>query len=87
VKLFILRSLMFAVLWTGYLYKHGQHFNQPALLWLISSLAILSYFLLPIVKEPFVLYITIHFLIIAAEFRYPLPKNMYSLLLFLYPWC
>jgi signal transduction histidine kinase len=84
VKLFIFRSLMFAVLWTGYLYEHSQHSNQPTLLWFISSLAILSYFLLSIVKEPFVLYIIIHFLIVVAEFRYPLPKNMYSLLLFLY---
>ncbi|NIK14463.1 hypothetical protein BDD39_000973 [Saccharococcus thermophilus] len=81
MKLFIFRSLMFAVLWTGYLYEHSQHSNQPALLWLISSLAILSYFLLSIVKEPLVLYIIIHFLIVVAEFCYPLPKNMYN------PWC
>jgi signal transduction histidine kinase len=84
VKLFIFRSFVFAVLWTLYLYQHVQHSNHLSLLLFISSFAIGSYFLLPIVKQPLILYAIIYSLIILAESLYSLSGNMYSLLLFLY---
>jgi signal transduction histidine kinase len=84
VKLFIVRSLVFAVLWIGYLYRHFQNEDESALLMFISALAIGGYFFLSVVKERFILYIIINFLILFAEWLYPLPKNMYALLLSLY---
>ncbi len=84
VKLFIVRSLVFAILWMGYLYEHFQNTNEFSLLLFISACTIGTYFFLAIVKEPLILYILIDCLILLEEWLYPLPKNMYVLLLFLY---
>jgi signal transduction histidine kinase len=84
VKIFIFRSFIFAVLWTFYLYQYFQHAVHLALLLFISAFAIGSYFFLPIVKRPLILYVIIDIFIILAEWLYPLPDNISSLLLLLY---
>ncbi|MBB5325054.1 signal transduction histidine kinase [Anoxybacillus tepidamans] len=84
MKPFIIRLLVFAVLWAGYLYEHFQHASKLPLLLFISACAIGVYFFLSITKHPFFLFILIDFLILLEEWLSPLPKNMYVLLLFLY---
>jgi signal transduction histidine kinase len=84
VKLFIFRAIVLGVLWALYLYQHFQHSNGLSLLLFISSIAVVSYFLLQVVKQPIILYAIIYLLILFAEWRYDLSSNMYSLLLYLY---
>ncbi|MBB4072483.1 signal transduction histidine kinase [Anoxybacillus voinovskiensis] len=84
MKRFIIRLLVFAVLWLGYLYEHFQHASKlPAILF-ISACAISAYFFLPITKRPLLLFIFIDCLLLLEESLHPLANNMYILLMFLY---
>ncbi|MGX1901458.1 signal transduction histidine kinase [Thermolongibacillus altinsuensis] len=84
MKMLIVRSLLFATLWTLYLYHHFHQSKHLAILLFISSIVIGSYFFVSAAKRPLVLYIAIDFLLVLAEWRYPLSNHMYSLLLLLY---